>query len=103
MRFVDNINDMTKADLCMSLDVTYHIIEDEYFELYMKNLFELSNRYVLIYSINSNDNKNSQPHVKHRQFLDWISKNKPNFKIIDTKKLEEELLVSFYLFEMKNT
>ena len=39
-----------KADLVLSLDVIYHLVEDEVYEKYMRQLFESSNKYVCIYS-----------------------------------------------------
>lgn len=80
-------------DLSLSLDVIFHLIEDEIFERYMKNLFSLSTRFAIIYSSNLSQSdfdkkygdKTAQ-HVKHRCFTDWISLNEKNWKIIETKK-----------------
>ena len=66
------VNDK-KADLSLSLDVIYHILEDDAFHLYMQNLFNSSNKYVCIYSSNFNK-KGGAKHVKHRKFTDWINK-----------------------------
>lgn len=66
------INDR-KADLSISLEVIFHIIEDKAFDLYMNNLFNSSNKYIIIYSSNSN-NRKSGMFVKHRKFTDWIDK-----------------------------
>lgn len=41
---------MIKGDLALSLDVIYHLIEDEIFEKYMKDVFRASTKYVIIYS-----------------------------------------------------
>ncbi len=62
-----------KAELVLSLDVLYHLIEDDVFEDYIKKLFELSTKYVIIYS--SNFNKEIDVHVKSRKFSEWISDN----------------------------
>ena len=61
-----------KADLSISLDVIYHLVEDNDFNLYMKNLFESSNRYVCIYS--NNKEKKASGHVRCRKFTAWIEK-----------------------------
>lgn len=66
-----------QAELALSLDVIYHLIEDDIFDTYMKRLFASSNKYVCIYSCNDNEN-NSAVHVKHRKFTDWIEKNMSN-------------------------
>ena len=41
-----------KADLSISLDVIYHLVEDSVFNSYMRKLFEAANKYVIIYSSN---------------------------------------------------
>jgi cyclopropane fatty-acyl-phospholipid synthase-like methyltransferase len=41
-----------KADLVLSLDVIYHLVEDEVFETYMQTIFGASYQYVIIYSSN---------------------------------------------------
>ena len=63
-----------KADLVLSLDVLYHLIEDDTFDLYMRRLFDSSRKYVCIYSCNDDDD-GFCIHVKHRKFTDWIDKN----------------------------
>ncbi|RBQ23399.1 hypothetical protein ALNOE001_09800 [Candidatus Methanobinarius endosymbioticus] len=63
-----------KADLTLSLDVIYHLIEDNIFEEYMDRLFNASKKFVIIYSSNDNDLENIAAHVKHRKFTDYIEK-----------------------------
>ncbi len=70
-----------KADLVLSLDVIYHLVEDEVFERYMHSLFDASERFVIIYSSNRNDGFIA-PHVRHRKFADWIQKNRPDACLI---------------------
>lgn len=75
------------ADLTISIDVIYHLIEDSVFNDYMELLFNSSTRFVIIYSSNSNNlNSCSEPHVKHRNFSSWIDKNHPEFKLLKTTK-----------------
>lgn len=65
-----------KFDLTMSLDVIYHLVEDNVFEQYMYSLFEYSGRYVVIYSSNQHHQFEGQrPHVRHRKFSEWIKQN----------------------------
>ena len=64
-----------KAELSISLDVIYHLIEDDVYENYMKRLFASSFKYVCIYSCNDDDNSNLAIHVRHRIFTDWIENN----------------------------
>lgn len=73
-----------KADLTLSLDVIYHLVEDKVFEKYMKILFASSSKHVIIYSSNTNDNTfNEAKHIRHRKFSNWIEKNKPDFELIE--------------------
>ncbi|MEH6733289.1 MAG: class I SAM-dependent methyltransferase [Shewanella sp.] len=67
------------ADLALSLDVIYHLIEDDIYETYMDMLFSSSSKYIIIYSSNSdlNNGEISPPitHIKHREFTTYIEKN----------------------------
>ena len=70
------------AELTLSIDVIYHLIEDHIFEDYMEKLFNSSMKYVIIYSSNIVGDTTNAFHVKHRYFTDWISDNKPEWKLI---------------------
>jgi len=61
------------ADLSMSLDVIYHLIEDEVFDSYMNTLFTIAKQYVIIYSSNYEDHFTA--HVKCRKFTNWIDQH----------------------------
>lgn len=71
-----------QADLTLSLDVVYHLVEDDVFGKYMRQLFDTSTAWVIIYS--SNKNRAEAAHVRHRKFTTWVSKNRPDFKLIQT-------------------
>jgi hypothetical protein len=70
-----------KAELTLSLDVIYHLVEDDVFDQYMKKLFESSKKYVIVYSSNMVDTNYEGTHVRHRKFTDWVEVNAPNFKL----------------------
>ena len=63
----DDETKLENGDLTMSLDVIYHIFEDDLFDKYMSDLIRYSNEYILIYSSNFDDVEWSH-HVRHRQF-----------------------------------
>jgi hypothetical protein len=63
-----------KADLALSLDVVYHLVEDAVFETYMRHLFAAGGRYVMVYSTNTVI-PDTGPHVRHRQFTAWAEEN----------------------------
>jgi hypothetical protein len=73
-----------KADLTLSLDVIYHLVEDEVYYSYMEVLFSSSNQYVVIYSSNTDGKEygSTAPHVKHRRFTDWVEKSSMPFQFI---------------------
>lgn len=72
--------DGARAELALSLDVVYHLVEDEIFDAYMARLFEAAERYVIIYSSDTDQIPGDQDaHVKHRRFSDWIARNRPEW------------------------
>jgi SAM-dependent methyltransferase len=72
-----------RADLVLSLDVIYHLVEDSVYEDYMSTLFNASDRYVIIYSSNSDNNGEFVgTHIRHRKFTEWISANAPGWRMI---------------------
>lgn len=71
-----------RADLALSIDVIFHLTEDEVFERYMRNLFASATRFVVIYSSNTDRNAWFQPkHVRHRRFTDWVEANEPQWSL----------------------
>lgn len=62
-----------KAELSLSLDVVYHLIEDTVFDSYMNKLFDAASRFVIVYASNTEAQISSwAPHVRHRKFTTWI-------------------------------
>lgn len=57
-------------DLAISLDVIYHLIEDDVYDAYMKRLFASSSKFVIIYS-NNIEKKFDAPHVRGRKLTLW--------------------------------
>jgi SAM-dependent methyltransferase len=71
--------DWEPADLALSLDVVYHLTEDEVFEEHMKVLFDAAKKYVIIYS--SNYDESQSYHVKHREFTKWVNQNATDWQL----------------------
>jgi len=69
------------AELALSLDVIYHLVEDEIFATYMRRLFGSATRFVLIYSTDR-DVAGAAAHVRHRQFSSWVEKNAPEWELM---------------------
>lgn len=71
-----------RAELSLSLDVIYHLVEDVVFEKHMRLLFSSSEKYIIIYSTNFRDNSIKGPHIKHRLFSGWIKDNFPGWELM---------------------
>jgi len=69
------------SDLALSLDVIYHLVEDDVYELYMSHLFRASRRFVIVYSSNFDSDAGSPPHVRHRRFADWVARRRPEWAL----------------------
>ena len=83
MSFLDN-HQLFRAELSLSLDVIFHLIEDEIFINYMTHLFQSSQKYVIIYSWDYADRQDF--HQKSRNFSQWVTEHQQSFKLI--KKIE---------------
>jgi len=84
----DNSRDIPQCDAALSLDVIFHLVEDEIFHKYMCHLFDAARKYVIIYSTNK-ESKSHSPHYRQRKFTDWIDQNKTNWKLVE--KIENEM------------
>lgn len=63
--------------------MVYHLVEEEIFETYMKTLFGAVERFVIIYSSNSNTREEHQAsHVRHRVFTEWVDTNMPEWGLM---------------------
>lgn len=86
MACVDN-HGIFKADLTMSLDVLYHLVEKEVFEKYIIDLFNASSKYVIIYA--SDYDQKEEPvhqHENRRGFTAFVTKTFPQFKLKEVIK-----------------
>jgi SAM-dependent methyltransferase len=72
----------TTADLALSLDVIYHLVEDEIYHAYMTALTSAARSYVCVYS---SDREASSPvaHVRHRCFTNWVREHAPEWELIE--------------------
>lgn len=101
MLFFENVADIPRVDMCISIDVIYHILDDADFEMYMSAIFQKANKYVLVFSSNTDENRHSAPHIRHREFARWITENTPHFELVDT--LGNITQTSAAMFVYKNT
>lgn len=96
------------AQLTLSLDVIYHLIEDDAFNSYMETLFDSSEHFVIIYSSNTDINRRGQAaHVRHRNFTKWVEVNKTYWELVQCipnryplkTDQNKESFSDFYVFE----
>jgi hypothetical protein len=89
-----------RADLALSLEVIFHLVEDSVFEDYMTRLFASAERYVVICS-NDTADKEQAPHERHRDFTRWIEREAPGWTL--DRRLEKpadvNLMSSFFLYQ----
>lgn len=64
------------GELALSLEVIFHLVEDDVFDRYMSHLFGAADRFVFICSTNV-DLDIGVPHRSHRQFSTWIDDHAP--------------------------
>lgn len=107
--FIDNTSTFN-ADLALSLDVIYHLVEDEIFNTHLQHLFSSSNRYVIIYSTDEDTPDPYQlPHVRRRSFSGHIAQHFENWALsncIPNKYALSEFPdngsdAKFYIYERK--
>ncbi len=78
-----------RADVAMSLDVIYHLVESDVFHEYMTTLFDSAIKWVVVYSSNFDGlDEAMAEHVLHRKFTDWVDANRPRWSLFNVVKNE---------------
>ncbi|HEX5422878.1 MAG TPA: hypothetical protein VFW94_04965 [Candidatus Acidoferrales bacterium] len=95
------------ADMSMSLDVIYHLVEERTYHDYMHRLVQSAERSICIYSSNV-QLPGHVSHIRHRRFTDWFDTNAPEWKLVKTVRNrypydfnnpDETSWADFYFFE----
>ncbi len=84
-------SNIEKVELCLSLDVIYHLIEDNVYLQHLKLLFSNAAKYVIIYSCNF-DAAPTANHVRPRNFSLDVDELFKDWKLIYTEKNPYPLL-----------
>jgi hypothetical protein len=84
------------AELALSLDIVFHLVEDEVFAAYMRALFNAADRFVVIYS-RDREARDAGRHVKWRRFTPWIERNVAGWKLL---RLEPAPLAEYQDFHV---
>jgi SAM-dependent methyltransferase len=94
-------------DLTLSLDVIYHLIEDDMFDAHMRDLFSCSRRFVVIYSWNFAETDEAYVnggyvHIRRRRFTDWVEANASSqWGLTSVTDHPEAHMPSFFVFEKR--
>ncbi|MDY6880082.1 MAG: class I SAM-dependent methyltransferase [Thermodesulfobacteriota bacterium] len=109
--FFDNAG-LFSADLTISLDVIYHLVEDDVYHLYMTHLFSCSRKNVIIYSSNHDEyGRSTAHHVRHRHFSPWVESHCPDYALIekirnryhyDLNSAHNTSFSDFYIYEKRS-
>ena len=70
-----------RADMALSLDVLYHLVEDEVRDAYLTRLFQSASRFVAIYS-SDGPAPTVSAHERHRPFTPWVAANAPDWRLV---------------------
>lgn len=104
---LNELDENNKADLVLSLDVLFHLLEDSVYYEYLEQLFNISNKYVIIYSSNYDAPTNRQ--MVYRKFTDYVNNHFKNWKLIkyieNKYKHEKKIAHSisdFYIYQKTN-
>ncbi len=98
-----------QADLSVSLDVIYHLVEDEVFHTYLTQLFGSASRFVIVYSSNIESIPPS-PHVRHRRFTDWVETHATHWELVqhipnrfpyDSQRPDDSSFADFFVFSRR--
>ncbi|NRB56821.1 MAG: hypothetical protein HRU39_12720 [Salinicola sp.] len=71
------------ADATMSLDVIYHLVDDDLYHQYMKNLFMHARKLCIVYSANIEE-RTHDSHVRKRNFTDWVKTYANDWLLVET-------------------
>jgi SAM-dependent methyltransferase len=85
------------GDLALSLDVIYHLTEDDVYERYMKSLFNASDRFVIVYA-RSQSVRVAARHVRHRAFTEWVAEHAADWNLRHLEPAPSPAYQEFYVF-----
>jgi cyclopropane fatty-acyl-phospholipid synthase-like methyltransferase len=86
----NNNGSILNADLILSSEVIFHLVEEDVYEKHMHDLFKTAKNYVLIISTNKNHNPKEQSHIVSRPFHKFIEKHYSNWCFVEDFKSDKE-------------
>lgn len=98
-----------RFDMTISMDVIFHLLEEDVFRAYMDDLFTMADKYVVIYSSN-HEEYTKWPEYRHRNFTGYVAAHHADWELIRyipnkyPYKIGEEETTSaadFYIFQKR--
>jgi SAM-dependent methyltransferase len=86
------------ADLALSMDVLFHLPDDQDYFTYLEQLFGSAEKYVMIYSTNYAGGRTAR-HVFRREFTPDIAARFPDWELKIVETPLREGLASFFVYE----
>ena len=100
------------VELGLSLDVIYHLVEDEVYYGYLRNLAGSASRFLLIYTSNLDRFDPKVPHIRHRPLIADMARLHPEWSFVRTERnpyamrhdedREYGSFADFHLFEKRS-
>lgn len=92
------------GELGLSLDVLYHLVEDNVFHAYLRDLFAASQKYVIIYSSDHDQDPCGLPHVRDRHFTPIVEARFPEWNLEEVRHNPLGLLSrsDFFVYRRKD-
>lgn len=63
-----------RCELALSIDVIFHLVENEIYSKYLSDLFSSSTRWVIVYTSNEEQLVTDVPYTRHRHFIDDVER-----------------------------
>ncbi len=104
-------DDPDDADLVLSLDVIFHLVEDDVFHAHMAALFRRARRLVAIYA-SDRDETTADAHVRHRSVSAWVASHAPDWERVgfianpypyDAQRPDETSFADFHIYARRVT
>lgn len=86
-----------RAELALSMDVLFHLVDDADFHGYLSRLFASAWRFVVIHSTNVDTEPNG--HMRHRHFTDAVFPHAPGWQL--ASQADDPHEPGFYLYERR--
>jgi hypothetical protein len=90
-----------RADLGLSMEVIFHLVEDEVLDSYLQQLFGAAERFVVICAYDGLMPARAYEH--HRPFTPWVVQHAPDWELVEHERHppEIDLLSDLYLYRRR--